>query len=128
MVGKKLTELTYEIDTLRLAVRTVFDDKACICRQEDGTLAFFDHEYGEPYFYWCDQHEAPHDNREDYTSVVRFVSYLKKHISDPYILYLVSSPVWHVIDINVEDHPEQMYLPMETQAKVIDFKTRKQLA
>lgn len=130
--GKRLAELTYEIDVLRKAVGTILDDLACICWQEDGTLSLFSPDDGYPALYYAPEHVVldPGDCIEDYTSLGRFLAKMKT-TEDPYMLYLLASPVWSVIEESYvkSSSPVQAALPSmaHSRAKIIDFKTRREI-
>ena len=102
--GKSLTDLIYDVDVLRKAVKTVLDDHACICWQKDGTLTYFTYEDGYPGCYY-----APHtdfaNNREDFTSFERFLAFMRTCFSGEHMRYLLTAPVW-----------EAFSPPLDTQA------------
>lgn len=100
MTGKKLAELTYEVDVLHKYLVPENDDgRSCINWCPNGTLAYFDGS-GYPAVYFSESHPSPHDNREDFTSLERFIAYLKKWWGDSNCTPLALK--WVVYDDGVE--------------------------
>lgn len=98
-VGKTLDELTYEVDTQRKTIRTIFDNEAAISWQDDGTLTYFSYSDGYPGAYFDEQTNFA-NNIEDFTSLPRFAQFLRNLFArDQYSMYLLNNPVWRVIEI-----------------------------
>src|SRR5690349_7586219 len=105
--GKRIADLTHEDDVLRLNLKTVLDDQACIGWQEDGTLAFFDPRDGYPWLYYAQEHveDDPDDKREDYTGLAALIAQMKRTfwgyegLED--MRYLLTNPVWVPIEKDV---------------------------
>lgn len=95
--GKVLGDLVYEVDVQRKAIIALGNNNACICWQENGTLAYFDYINGYPEIY----HTCSHNNEdtEDYTSLARFIEVLRHFLgdsSDEGDRFLFTQPVWVV--------------------------------
>jgi hypothetical protein len=100
--GKYLKDLIHEVDVLRLPLKTILDDKACICWDTDGTLTYYDYEDGFPVRYWTPWNT---DDKADYTSLERFISKLCK-TTDPDTLHLMKSPVWCACESKKQEQME----------------------
>jgi hypothetical protein len=92
-MGKTLLELRAEIDEQHKAVRTDTDQVCCISWQANiNTLIYFHYNSGWPTVYWHG------DDIENYTSIERFISEMKKYEPDSYEQYILDAPVWCVME------------------------------
>jgi hypothetical protein len=105
--GKYLEDLVYEVDTLHKPIIASGNNQACICWQEDGTLAYFDYVHGlsAPGFYYS---EATGDSQDNYTSLTRFTRLLRifDDCDNDAYHYMLTQPVWKVLEAEDEANRE----------------------